>query len=132
MSESYVCALRPRIEWRRPTSSGALVRSRATSSNGDDQRPLAGAILPIDGTNPAGMAFVLRQPCEFLPSEMARVHVFGLGLDDEARALAPWAIDEATDQLFSHRQRPADFANVARRRQPTWPLLGPSRLGALP
>jgi hypothetical protein len=68
---------------------------------------------PIDETNPARMAFVLRQHCEFLPSEMARVHVFGLGLDDEARALAPWAIDEATDQLFSHRRRPADLMWLA-------------------
>jgi hypothetical protein len=35
------------------------------------------------------------------------LHAFGLGLTDED-ALAPWAIDDATDELYAHRVRPGD------------------------
>lgn len=42
-----------------------------------------------------------------LPSELARLHAFGYGLEDEA-ALAPWAIDDATDLLYEHRVPPRD------------------------
>ncbi len=62
---------------------------------------------PLDGTNPARMVFVLRAPAPFLPAELARLHAFGLGLEDEM-ALAPYGIDEATDGLFEHRLRPTD------------------------
>jgi hypothetical protein len=62
---------------------------------------------PVDGTDPARMVFVLRRRCHFLPSELARLHAFGLGLHDE-EALAPWAIDVATDELFAHRARPSE------------------------
>ena len=73
----------------------------------------------IDGADPARMVFVLREPEEgaaevapFLPRELARLHAFGLGLRDE-QALAPWAIDDATDLLWEHRVRPADALWVA-------------------
>jgi hypothetical protein len=63
---------------------------------------------PIDGSDPARMVFVLRGPCAFLPRELARLHAFGLGLADE-EALAPYAIDDATDELYARRVRPADL-----------------------
>jgi hypothetical protein len=63
---------------------------------------------PIDGSDPARMVFVTRPGvAPFLPRELARLHAFGLGLTDE-EALAPWAIDDATDELHAHRVRPRD------------------------
>ncbi len=63
---------------------------------------------PIDGSDPARMVFVARPGvAAFLPRELARLHAFGLGLVDE-EALAPWAIDDATDGLYEHRVRPRD------------------------
>jgi len=62
---------------------------------------------PLDGSDPARMVFVLREPLEFLPRELARLHAFGLGLSDEW-ALAPYAIDDATDELYARRVRPRD------------------------
>jgi hypothetical protein len=80
------------IEWRRPASTTL--------------EP-----TPIEGDNPAGLAFVMREAgdaaASFLPSELARLHVFGYGLDTEL-ALAPWGIDDATDLLYEHRARPRD------------------------
>jgi hypothetical protein len=80
------------LEWRRPRGSW----DEAT---------------PIDGSDPARMVFVLRDAAggaaPFLPHELARVHAVGLGLGEE-RALAPWAIDDATDGFFEHRVRPRD------------------------
>ena len=61
----------------------------------------------LDGSNPARMAFVMREPCEFLPRELAHLHVFGLGLKEEM-ALSPWAIDDATDLLYEHRAEPGE------------------------
>jgi hypothetical protein len=43
----------------------------------------------------------------FLPRELACLHAPGLGLTDE-EALAPWAIDDATDELWARRVRPRD------------------------
>jgi hypothetical protein len=64
--------------------------------------------MPVDGTAPARMVFVLRPgAASFLPRELARLHAFGLGLSDED-ALAPWAIDDATDGLYAHGVRPGD------------------------
>ena len=63
---------------------------------------------PLDGANPARMVFVFRQHCSFLPRELARMHAFGLGLSDEL-ALAPYGIDDATDELFARRVRPRDL-----------------------
>jgi hypothetical protein len=66
------------------------------------------ASTPIDGSDPARMVFVTRRgAADFLPRELAAVHAFGLGLTDEL-ALAPWAIDDATDQLYARRVRPHD------------------------
>jgi hypothetical protein len=63
---------------------------------------------PIDGADPARMVFDVRPgAAEFLPREPAFAHAFGLGLTDED-ALAPWAIDDATDLLYARRVRPGD------------------------
>lgn len=63
---------------------------------------------PIDGSDPARMVFVLREAAPpSLPRELARLHAFGLGLEDEL-ALAPYGIDDATDGLFEARVRPRD------------------------
>jgi len=47
-----------------------------------------------------------------LPCEIARLHAFGLGLTTE-QALAPWAIDDATDALYARRARPRDVLWLA-------------------
>jgi hypothetical protein len=78
------------LEWRRPTEA-----------------PLPSEHETIRGDNPAGLAFVMHRECSFLPRELARLHAFGYGLDEEL-ALAPWAIDDATDLLYEHRCRPRD------------------------
>jgi hypothetical protein len=54
------------------------------------------------------MVFVMRTSCDFLPRELARLHATGLGLTMED-ALAPWAIDNATDELYARRVQPADL-----------------------
>jgi hypothetical protein len=78
------------LEWRRPGTSF------------DERAPLADA----DGSTWLGrMVFVFRGPCDFLPQELARLHAFGYGLEDE-RALAPHAIDDATDELHARNLRP--------------------------
>jgi hypothetical protein len=58
------------------------------------------------------MVFVLKAKCDFLPRELARLHAFGLGLEEE-EALAPWGIDDATDELYAHRTRPRDLLWLA-------------------
>jgi hypothetical protein len=77
------------LEWRRPAGRAF------------------GLDAQIEGHNPPGLAFVMRQQHAFLPQELARLHAFGYGLSDEM-ALAPWAIDDATDLLYEHRLRPRD------------------------
>jgi hypothetical protein len=77
------------IEWRRPRDAWDVVG-------------------PIDGTNPARMVFVMRAECTFLPREKAALHAFELGLHEEW-ALAPYAIDDATDELYARRVRPSDL-----------------------
>jgi len=68
---------------------------------------------PIDGSDPARMVFVVRPGAgAFLPREPACVHALGLGLVDE-EALAPWAIDDATDGLYERRARPRDVLWLA-------------------
>jgi hypothetical protein len=69
-------------------------------------RPLDFA-TPVTSANPPGMVFVMRGDCDFLPKELARLHVPDVGRGDEW-ALAPWGIDDATDRLFEERVRPAD------------------------
>ncbi len=82
------------IEWRRP----------------DAQR--FDASTPIDGSDPARMVFVFHALCTFLPQELARLHAFGLHLEDEL-ALAPYAIDDATDELFARRVSPRSLLWLA-------------------
>jgi hypothetical protein len=59
------------------------------------------------------MVFVMNRladgscPGAFLPRELASLHAPGLGLTDE-EALAPWAIDDATDELWARRVRPRE------------------------
>jgi hypothetical protein len=72
---------------------------------------------PIDGADPARMVFVVHAHVPaaervFLPRELARLHATGLGLQDE-EALAPWAIDEATDGFHARRARPRDLLWLA-------------------
>lgn len=63
-------------------------------------------ILPLDGALPLRMAFVFRTPWDVLPMELARLHTGpGYELTNEM-ALAPYGIDDATDQLFAHRRPP--------------------------
>lgn len=78
------------LEWRRPGGSGPLFVEQT-----------------IEGSNPPGLAFVMHEECSFLPRELARLHAFGYGLNDEL-ALAPYAIDDATDLLYEHRKRPRE------------------------
>jgi hypothetical protein len=72
------------LEWRTP---GAAIELNA-----------------FDPDLPLRMAFVLRTPWDALPTELARLHAGrGYGLTDEL-ALAPYGIDDATDQLYAHRR----------------------------
>ena len=80
------------LTWRCPTSAPALNAL-------NDQLPL-------------GMAFVLRAPWPEIPAELAWLHVgraqaATLGLSGEL-ALAPYAIDDATDLLYAERRPPAE------------------------
>jgi hypothetical protein len=74
------------------------------------------ATTRIDGSNPARMVFVVHRQAAhtaaFLPREPAHVHALGLGLTDE-EALAPWAIDDATDELHARRIPPRDLLWLA-------------------
>lgn len=62
-------------------------------------------INPLDPDLPLRMAFVLRAPWASVPTELARLHVGrkGYALGDEP-ALAPYGIDDATDELFAERR----------------------------
>jgi hypothetical protein len=75
------------IEWRKP-------EGRWDSSSLDQAE------------NPSGMAFVMKEGAgDFLPRELARLHAFGYGLTEEW-ALAPYAIDDATDLFFEKQVTP--------------------------
>jgi hypothetical protein len=78
------------------------------------RRPLRGwdGATRLDGSDPARMVFVMRGLCEFLPGEPAWLHALGLGMTDEV-ALAPWAIDDATDELYARRVRPREVLWLA-------------------
>lgn len=72
----------------------------------------APALNALDDQLPLGLAFVLRAPWDALPTELAWLHTgrapaAALGLTDE-RALAPYAIDDATDLLFAERRPPTE------------------------
>jgi hypothetical protein len=85
------------LEWRRPAASSQLDKTVA-----------------IDAQNPAELVFVFKDGADstFLPRELARFHAKGYGLDEEW-ALAPYAIDDATDLLYERRVRPRDLFWVA-------------------
>jgi hypothetical protein len=80
------------LEWRRPATS----------------RPLDKTTV-IDSENPGDLVFVFKDGADstFLPRELARFHARGYGLEEEW-ALAPYAIDDATDLLYERRVRPGD------------------------
>ncbi|MBM4357897.1 MAG: hypothetical protein FJ096_07285 [Deltaproteobacteria bacterium] len=67
---------------------------------------------PTSGVNPAGLAFILSHTPPYLPRELAKLHVGALASDDEW-ALAPYAIDDATDALCLHRARPREVLSLA-------------------
>lgn len=67
---------------------------------------------PVDGSDPARMVFVMHAPVDWLPHELAALHAFGMDLG-EARALAPYAIDDATDGLHERKVRPRDLLWLA-------------------
>ena len=81
------------LEWRRPKDDVVLNAL-------DDKLPLR-------------MAFVFRAPWDALPAERAWLHTgrdqaLAVGLGDDDLALAPYALDDATDLLWAHRRAPGD------------------------
>lgn len=81
------------LEWRRP---------------GEDVR-----LNPLDDALPLRMAFVFRSPWDALPAERAWLHTGrdqarAIGLGDDDLALAPYALDDATDLLWEHRRPPGE------------------------
>jgi hypothetical protein len=87
------------IEWRRPVTSRPPSRHAASLDTS----------AVVDADNPADLVFVVKDGADasFLPRELARLHASGYGLRDEW-ALAPWAIDDATDLFYERRVRPRD------------------------
>jgi hypothetical protein len=81
------------LEWRTPATSRQLDKS-----------------VVIDSENPADLVFVFREGADstFLPRELARFHARGYGLEEEW-ALAPYAIDDATDLLYERRVPPREM-----------------------
>jgi len=78
------------LEWRAPPGTSVTARDE-----------------PLTADNPPRMVFVLKQELPFLPRELACLHAPGLGLTDEW-ALAPYGIDDATDELHAHGVTPGD------------------------
>lgn len=87
------CASRE-LEWRRPA-----------------HRPFD-VSTSVDGSDPTRMVFVFHAECAFLPRELAAVHATGMGLTDEW-ALAPYGIDDATDELYARRVEPSSLLWLA-------------------
>ena len=86
------------LEWRCPPNT--FERERAVESD-----------------NPPELAFVFKDSpeegdCDFLPKELAKFHARGYGLEQE-QALAPYAIDDATDLFYERRRRPGDVLWLA-------------------
>lgn len=95
-----------RLEWRRPDSGERTAPPLFGASDAD----VATDATTIGADNPPGLVFVMHEPsakAHFLPRELARLHAFGYGLEEE-QALAPWAIDDATDLLYERRMPPRD------------------------
>lgn len=70
--------------------------------------------MAVETDNPPELAFVFHEnaDCTFLPRELARFHAKGYGFEEEW-ALAPYAIDDATDLLYERRVRPGDVLWLA-------------------
>jgi len=85
------------LEWRSPISHSAATSRQLDKSS------------MIDSQNPADLVFVFKDGADstFLPRELACFHAKGYGLEEEW-ALAPYAIDDATDLLYERRVRPGD------------------------
>ena len=85
------------LEWRRPAAERQLEKT-----------------LAVDSDNPPELAFVFHDgaECTFLPRELARFHAKGYELTEEW-ALAPYAIDDATDLLYERHVRPRDVLWLA-------------------
>lgn len=85
------------LEWRTPATSRQLDKG-----------------MVIDSANPGDLVFVFHDGADssFLPRELARLHARGYGLDEQW-ALAPYAIDDATDLLFERGARPRDVLWLA-------------------
>lgn len=67
----------------------------------------------VESDNPPELAFVFKDDgCDFLPRELAKLHARGYGLEEEW-ALAPYAIDDATDLLHERRVRPRNVLWLA-------------------
>jgi hypothetical protein len=71
----------------------------------------------LDDALPLGMAFVFRTAFAPLPAEFAWLHIgraqaHALGIHD-AMCLAPYALDDATDELFAHRRAPGEVFWIA-------------------
>lgn len=64
-----------------------------------------------DGTNPSDLLFLMHADCSFLPKERAELHAPQIPANHEW-ALAPWAIDDATDGFFEQRVRPRDILSL--------------------
>lgn len=90
------------LEWRMPSSS--------ILHDGSADKPRIDTSVGIDEQNPADLVFVFKDSADssFLPRELARFHARGYGLEEEW-ALAPYAIDDATDLLYERRIRPSDM-----------------------
>ena len=85
------------LEWRRPAAARQLEKT-----------------LAVESDNPPELAFIFHEDadCTFLPRELARFHAKGYGLEEQW-ALAPYAIDDATDLLYERRVRPRDVLWLA-------------------
>ncbi len=64
-----------------------------------------------DGTNPSDLLFLMHAECSFLPRELAELHAPQMKGQD-TWALAPYAIDDATDGFYEHRVRPRDILSL--------------------
>jgi|GEM_PF-1059081 len=88
------------LQWRLPL---------ATTSPASLEACLAGSGRTVEAQNPSDLVFVFHNdgPSTNLPRELARLHAPGYGFTDEW-ALAPYAIDDATDGLFHQGIKPRD------------------------
>jgi hypothetical protein len=68
----------------------------------------------VRASNPPGLVFVVRDGVDaaYLPRELAHLHAQGYGLTDQW-ALAPYAIDDATDLFYERRVCPRDVLWLA-------------------